>query len=557
MQQTCRQCQATFEITEDDQIFYDTVSPVFGGTKVAIPPPDHCPECRLRQRIQWRPELHLFRRTSSFSGKQILSFLPQDAPCPVISPEEWWSDDWNAFQYGRDVDFNRPFFAQLDDLLRTVPMISLSIGGENQNSDYLNSASWLKNCYLIAGANHDEDCYYGNFVNYGKNCVDCNFVDHCELMYECIDCTHCYNLKYCQQCSNCSESLFLFGCRGCKNCFGSVNLTNKQYVYMNEQVSKEEYERRVAALELHRRSRVKEARAFFEKHRLKYPHKFMIGEMNENVSGNGILRSKNVTDCFDVSDAEDVKYCGWFHHVKNCMDCYAWGFPVENSYFNIECGDGGNHVLFSAITYNGSDVVYSVHTRACTQIFGCVSMRHAKYCILNKQYTEEEYHRIAAKLAAHMQQTGEWGRFIPPSISPFAYNQSIAQDYFPITREEAAKRGLHWGEDHEQRIPVTQNAVPDSIREVDESVCKEVFPCTVSDKSFKITQHEFKFYKANDIPLPDTFFYERHLSRLRKRNPRKLWNRPCARCKKDIRTSYAPDRPEIVVCEECYLKEVY
>ena len=33
--------------------------------------------------------------------------------------------------------------------------------------------------------------------------------------------------------------------------------------------------------------------------------------------------------------------------------------------------------------------------------------------------------------------------------------------------------------------------------------------------------------------------------------------RKCDKCSKDMKTTYAPKRPEIVYCEECYLNEVY
>jgi len=41
------------------------------------------------------------------------------------------------------------------------------------------------------------------------------------------------------------------------------------------------------------------------------------------------------------------------------------------------------------------------------------------------------------------------------------------------------------------------------------------------------------------------------------RNPRRLFNRKCMKCDKQIQTSYAPEKPEIVYCEECYVEEVY
>jgi len=41
------------------------------------------------------------------------------------------------------------------------------------------------------------------------------------------------------------------------------------------------------------------------------------------------------------------------------------------------------------------------------------------------------------------------------------------------------------------------------------------------------------------------------------KNPRKLYIRNCDKCGKEMKTTYAPERPEIVYCENCYNKEVY
>ena len=41
------------------------------------------------------------------------------------------------------------------------------------------------------------------------------------------------------------------------------------------------------------------------------------------------------------------------------------------------------------------------------------------------------------------------------------------------------------------------------------------------------------------------------------RNPRKLFDRKCDKCQIDMKTTYAPDRKEIVYCEKCYIWEVY
>lgn len=559
MQQMCKNawCAQSFAITDADLAFYDKVSPMFSGKKYAIPPPLICPACRSQERIIWRPELHLFQRKSDLSGNITLSKYPPEASCKVYSSEEWLGDEWDALSYGRDFDFSRPFFDQFAELLREAPLNALSVSG-NENSDYVNSASWCKNCYLLSGANNNEDCYYGNFVNYSRLCVDCNFVDHCEICYECVDCAKCYNIRYSQQCSNCSESFFLFGCRGCRSCFGSVNLANREYVFLNEQLSKEQYQKRIQGLQLDRRSRIEEARTFFHAHRLKYPHKFMIGEMNEDVSGNGILRSRRAHECFDVSDIEDCSYCSWFHQAKSCMDCYAWGFPVEECYSCMEVGRDSHRVLFSCLTYNGSNIAYCYSCREGSRdVFGCVSLKRKSYCVFNKQYSKEDYEKIVANIIEHMQRTGEWGKFFPVSICPLAYNQTIAQDYFPLTSGQARSIGARWAEESSITSPPSVEMIPDSASDIPTDICDKVLTCTATGKPFKIIPQELRFYQLQGIPLPDKCFAARHHVRLQKRNPRKLWNRVCGNCGKWIETTYAPERPEIVYCEACYLKEVY
>jgi len=558
MQQTCGNswCKRTFEVSESDRRYYEDISPVFRGRKEIIPPPDLCPDCRTQQRIIWRPELHLHYRKSDRSGATILSMYPQEAPCKVYSVDEWWSDDWDPKAYGRTFDFQRPFFEQFKELLSVVPLVAVSVSKSgNVNSDFVNSASFLKNCYLLSGANYDEDCLYGNFVNHCRDCLDCSFVDHCELCYECIDCTKCYGLRYSQQCSNCSDSQFLFGCRNCTSCFGCVHVADKSFMFLNEQMTKDAYEKRLADLSLDRRSRVHEAREFFEQHRLKYPHKFMIGEMNENVTGNGVLRSRDVRHSFDVSELEDCDNCIWFHKAKSCRDCYAWGFTAEECNQCLEVGDQSHRTHFSILIYHGVNLLYCNNCRNCEDCFGCVSLRNSRYCVFNKQYTKDEYEDLVPRIIAHMRAAGEWGQFFPFSVCPLAYNQTIAQDYYPLDADRARTLGVRWAE--EQIGTSKPVSIPDSIRDVSDDVLQQTLICAVTKKPYKLTAQELAFYKRQGIPVPAECFFARHARRFSRRTPRNLWLRHCAKCAKAIETSYAPDRPEKVYCEECYLKEVY
>ena len=552
----CKLCQSNFIITQKDKEFLKLLSPKIGDNSFEIPLPSLCPSCRLQRRSIWRGELNLFKRKSDFSGKDIVTFFPPESKCKVYKDDEYWSDDWDELAYGKDFDFSKPFFEQFAELIENVPLLALS-GFLNENSDYINCASWNKNCYLIAGANHNEDCYYSNYINNSVTTQDCNFVTKCELCYECVDCTDCYNLKYSFNSHTCSDSYFLHNCHGCSDCIGSVNLNNKKYYFFNEQLTKDEYQRRINELKLETRSGVNTVKEKFEQHRLKYPYKYRIGELNQDVTGHGINSSKNSFYCFDVSNLEDCSYCAWLHQSKNCMDVFAWGFPSELCYECMEAGDQSYSVLFNVSSYGSQNVMYSYYPMHSKDCFGCVSVRKKQYCILNKQYTKSEYQKLATQIIEHMQETGEWGEFFPMRLSPLAYNTAVTQDYFPMDKEFILSLGAKW-HDYQEEHPISTNyQIPDSIDDVESDICKQVLSCRDTGKLYKIIAPEFKFYKANKIPIPDLCFNIRHSRRLKVRNPRQLWDRTCAKCSSKISTSYPPFKPETVYCESCYLEEVY
>jgi hypothetical protein len=90
-----------------------------------------------------------------------------------------------------------------------------------------------------------------------------------------------------------------------------------------------------------------------------------------------------------------------------------------------------------------------------------------------------------------------------------------------------------------------------------DAVLSGTIVCEVTGKPFKIIRQELAFYIENSLPIPTKHPDQRHKERMDLRNPRTLYERTCAECQKDMITTYAPDRPEKVVCEECYRKMVY
>ena len=500
-------------------------------------------------------------RKCDLTGRDILSIFPPDFPNPVYYYEDWFKDTWNPLQYGREFDFSRPFFDQFADLMGVVPLTSLNAHAL-QNCDYVNQCGWSKNCYFTIEADHNEDCIHSYRIFRSKTCLDCTDIDKCERCYECTNCDQCFQTFYSQLCQQCNDSAFLFDCRSCRNCFGCVGLRQKEYYMFNQALTKEEYQVRLQQFDFCNRQHRAMAEERVQELKSTHPHKFIIGEQNENVEGNYIYESKDCSDCFEIRACRDCRYCIFIHHANDCMDYLCWGDNSERMYECQECGHSAHNLRFCSACYDGiHSLTYCYMCMlAVNNCFGCVGLKKGEYCILNKQYTKEEYGQMVAKIIDHMKETREWGEFFPASLSPHCYNETVAQEQFPLTKEEAAAYGCRWRE----QLPFTVGKetinlsdVPESIANVPDSICDQVLACEVTGRNFRITRQELLLHRQFGVPLARLHPDERHRNRMALRNPRQLWNRTCKECSKEIQTSYAPQRPEMVLCEECYLKEVY
>ncbi|MDD4319633.1 MAG: hypothetical protein PHW10_04915 [Candidatus Peribacteraceae bacterium] len=557
MQKTCKQCATAFDVTDDDLAFLDKLSPVIAGKKEPIPPPTLCPECRQQRRVSYVNHVNLYKRTCDQTGEPIVAIFPPESPFRVFRQEAWFSDAWDPLAYGRPFDFSRPFFEQFRELMDVCPWPALFTAYNlDENCEYTNNAGRNKNCYMIFDSDENRDCYFSYSVNGSENCAECFRVRKSELCVGCIDSLHCYHSAFLQDCENCSDSMFLKSCIGCKHCLMSSNLRNKEYMVENKQVGKAAFDKIMALMGS--ASRLAAAQARFEQLKLEYPQKAIHGTQNENVSGDYITQSKNAFRCFDCTELWDCRHCfQGFLPLRTCMDTQECG-EGELLYECSVCGYGANGLLATTfVLENVSSTYYCMHCRSAQNAFGCFGLRHQKYCILNKRYAKDEYEALVPKIIAHMRKTGEWGEFFPMRMSYAAYNETLAQDYYPLTKDEALKQGLTWRDTDERQRNAPTFALPDDIKETPDTVTKELLCCESCKKNYRILPQILRLYRQMGVPLPCRCYACTLESQHRLRNPRKLWNRTCMKCAKDIQTTYPPSRPDIVYCEQCYLEEVY
>ncbi|MBI4408002.1 MAG: hypothetical protein HY565_05900, partial [Candidatus Kerfeldbacteria bacterium] len=208
MTRSCAQCNQTFVITASDLAFLDQVSPSIAGKKYTIPPPTHCPSCRLRRRLAFRCHTALFSRPAWPNGQTILAMYPETAPFPVMRNEDYFADTWDALDYGQAISFEKSFFSQFAELSARVPRYA-RISIRNENCDFSNNVSNNKDLYLVFATSNAEHCMYSENVWGSKDCVECTNVLESERCYDCTMCFRCYNLQSSEFSENCSDSYWL------------------------------------------------------------------------------------------------------------------------------------------------------------------------------------------------------------------------------------------------------------------------------------------------------------------------------------------------------------
>lgn len=553
----CKQCQTVFTITDEDEVFYEKISPTFGGKKYLISTPTLCPDCRQQRRLAFRNERHLYHRKCDITGKQIISLYSPDKPYKIYEQNEWWSDRWDAFDYGKNFDFKRPFFEQFNELILAVPRANI-YSKNSTNSDYTTNCDGIKNCYLSVEVANSEGIYYGKWVLNSKDCLEMYEVINCELDYENLYCHGNYGCVYAMISNNCSDSYFLYDCKGCRHCFMCFSLRNKKYCIENRQVSKVEYDDFLRKMRIGSHKQYGQCVERYESLIKKIPRKANILTNCENCTGDFQHGCKNVKDSYDIIDSWDVKYAYDALNIKDSMDVYESAFNCELQYESYAC-NRGVHIIGCTVSYDISDSYYCDISHNSANLFGCVGLKRKQYCIFNKQYSKEEYEKLVPKIIEHMRGTCEWGEFSPMALSPFAYNESVAEEYFPLSKKEVMAHGWKWHEDEEnaKKYLGPETHIPDHIDDTDESICGKIFFCEVTGKPYKIIPQEFQWYKKMGLPIPRKCPDQRHKERMARRNPRKLFERNCMKCGAAISTSYVPKRPEIVYCEPCYLSEIY
>ncbi|MFA5076662.1 MAG: hypothetical protein WC480_04595 [Patescibacteria group bacterium] len=548
---TCKNCQQQFTIYPEDKIFYN---------KINVPEPTFCPDCRCQSRLAWRNERILYPRQCDSCQKNIISFYSPDKPYLQYCPDCWWGDKWAAPVL--DYDPSVPFLKQYNELLLKTPHLAM-ISTHGLNSDYCAHSADYKDCYRCISGIKGEELYYCYWVINSSESADCALSFELQKCYECVHCRNLFNGIFCFDCEGCSDIAFCLDCFSCHNCLGCVGLRHKQYQIFNQPVSPQKFAQALAEAKTDPFKFYQE----FYQFSLKFPRIFARLRHCEKSTGEYLYNCTDSHHCFEGEELEECAYLWNIPQGASAMHDAAYAATNEMSFNNVSI-IRSKYLVSTCTCWDCAFLTYCFQCFYSNNLFGCAGQKHGGYKILNKKYSEGEYKKLVSKIKMELISQDKYGQFFPIEFSPFTYNESIAQEYYPLSRDEVIKNNWQWQDNLPSTIgKETAKNIPRDISQIDDSFVNEILACTVCGRNYKIIVQELKFYKDMGLPIPQECFDCRHLRRLKQRNPHKLWQRQCmcqntnhghkGRCTSQFATTYAPNRPELVYCEDCYNKEIY
>jgi len=490
MLQTCRVSDEKFQIDESEIAFLE---------KMNLPLPVISTKSRDIMRMAFRNDRNLYKRKCDLSGKQIISVYHQESPYKVYDVDIWKSFNWTPPYL--DYDPSKDFFQQYAELQRITPRVSL-FSVYNENCDFLNAGEKNKNCYMVFVTDRCQDSFYLDTSYNSTDCADCSYCYDCQLCYQSCDLKNCYFAKYSYLCENCSNISFCFDLKGCSDCFLCFGLRNQKYCILNNQLSKAEYEKRIAELDFTSQKTIEVLVKRFEEEIMPNSYSKIIN--CENSTGNFLINCHNCQDCYTLESAQDCRRVrSGANGLRDVYDTYAVVDGSELIYNNVSTTESYNcHNVIGCWTCKSC--AYGEYLQACQDCFGCISLKKKRYCILNKQYSKAEYERIKADIISKM---GDYyGSNFPIALAPFSYQDSAYKDYLSLKKEEVEKIGWRW-QDNEVITDIPQNAekslnLPDRVDDFDTNECQRVFLCEISGKPYKIVEQELKLLKRLRVPLP-------------------------------------------------------
>ncbi|MDA1038388.1 MAG: hypothetical protein O2877_01725 [bacterium] len=407
--------------------------------KFNVPPSKFAPITRMKLIKGSFCAFDMWYNKHADTGEPLVSTTHPATGVKVLPDAEWFNRDF--VELGVDVDIARSIHDQLYELSRVVPLAahynyvlpenSLAFISFGDQDSYFVLACKSKRTYYAMNGDNIEDS------------AEIVLSENIRNSYNVVHSKRIFNCRFVRESFDCMNSDFIFDCRNTEFCFGATNQRNKKYLWFNEQLSEEEWEQRFADVDL---SSWKVREEYLKKFQdlvadSVWPENFNLN--TENCTGEYIQDSTNVKESYYInSGCRDLTSCTFAFGLQS-HDCAYMAAPIGSSdcYYGIGANECSGAKFALSIVSRCIDVEFCSSCFDCENLFGCVGLRKKKFCIFNKQYTEEEYWKKLDEIKSSMLERGEYGDFPSMKHSTQHWSGSGAKLVYDATEEECLKLG--------------------------------------------------------------------------------------------------------------------
>jgi len=249
--------------------------------------------------------------------------------------------------------------------------------------------------------------------------------------------------------------------------------------------------------------------------------------------GSGINYSSNIINGYYVSRAtngRNMMFISGINHANHYHDVFESWIDSDDFYAVSNAWSGCNHIYCSTQVEKSSNLFYCYHMETCSFCLGCIWLKNKSYCILNKQYTKEEWNQKVEEIFWQMDTDGTLWEFFPARMNPFYFNDTAAYLIDPsFTKEEVTAAWYLWRDEPikvdipegAQTVTVdklgnfewwsdvgTNGSTSDKIRTIDESICKKVI-IDHEWNAYRVIPMELEFLIKHGLPLPRKHWLDR------------------------------------------------
>lgn len=300
------------------------------------------------------------------------------------------------------------FFSELQRIILSQPKLPAAIVN-CENCEFCNEVYNSKNLSYCFDSYNTTDSFYLFDSFMCATCGDCDYAVESELCYESVDHYKAFNCDYLEYCDNIRDSAYCYKCSG-NNLFGCTNLKNKSFCIFNRQFTESEYNEKIKKLKSLPPEKIL---TIVDDLKKRFPLTQTIAAENDNTFyGNYIHFDKNCYLCFDAAHDEN---CAYIYDSFNCRSSYDLTYVALDTEITYQAVDSATlfNCNFAVHASNCQDSSYLFNCFNVKDSLGCVGLSNKEYCILNRQFTKEEYEKISNQIFSQINAANPgWGNLI-------------------------------------------------------------------------------------------------------------------------------------------------